>query len=88
MNVGPDAKGNIPCESVRILKEIGVWMKKNGESIYGNTICERPKPEWGRYTQKGDVIYAHVFEEALGDHAALRDYTRGIRCRLLSGRWK
>lgn len=41
-------------------------MKKNGESIYGNTICERPKPEWGRYTQKGDVIYAHVFEEALG----------------------
>ena len=66
LNVGPDAKGNIPCESVRILKEIGVWMKKNGESIYGNTICERPKPEWGRYTQKGDVIYAHVFEEALG----------------------
>ena len=52
LNVGPDAKGNIPCESVRILKEIGVWMKKNGESIYGNTICERPKPEWGRYTQK------------------------------------
>lgn len=40
--------------------------KKNSESIYGNTICKRPKPEWGRYTQKDDVIYAHVLEEPLG----------------------
>lgn len=66
LNVGPDARGRIPEESVRILKEIGGWMEKNGESIYGNTACSLPKPEWGRYTQKGDVIYAHVMEAPLG----------------------
>ncbi len=66
LNVGPDAKGNIPKESLAILEEIGEWMKKNSDSIYGCGICELPKPEWGRYTQKGDVIYAHVLETPLG----------------------
>ena len=33
LNVGPDAKGNIPKESVEILKEVGNWMDKNKESI-------------------------------------------------------
>lgn len=66
LNVGPDAKGNIPKASMKILAEIGEWMDKNSESIYGCGPCKLPKPEWGRYTQKGDVIYAHVFEPPLG----------------------
>ena len=37
LNVGPDAKGQIPKESLDILAEIGEWMKQNGDSIYG---CE------------------------------------------------
>lgn len=66
LNVGPDARGNIPKESLEILDEIGQWMKQNSESIYGCGPCKLAKPEWGRYTQKGDVIYAHVFETPLG----------------------
>ncbi len=66
LNVGPDARGNIPAESLKILSEIGEWMDRNQESIYGCGPCELPKPEWGRYTQKGDTIYAHVFETPLG----------------------
>ena len=66
LNVGPDARGNIPNQSREILEKIGAWMKKNGESIYGCGICELPKPEWGRYTKKGNTIYAHVYEEPLG----------------------
>ena len=66
MNVGPDARGNIPPQSVAILQEIGRWMDLNGESVYGCGICSLPKPEWGRYTQKGDTIYAHVQETPLG----------------------
>ena len=66
LNVGPDARGNIPKESLDILSEIGEWMSKNSESIYGCGPCELAKPEWGRYTQKGDTIYAHVFEAPLG----------------------
>lgn len=66
LNVGPDAKGNIPQQSIDTLKEIGAWMKRNQESIYGCGISKLPKPEWGRYTQKGDTIYAHVYETPLG----------------------
>ena len=66
LNVGPDARGNIPKQSREILEKIGAWMKKNDESIYGCGICELPKPEWGRYTKKGNTIYAHVYEEPLG----------------------
>ncbi len=35
LNVGPDGDGIIPEESVRVLKEVGEWMKVNGEAIYG-----------------------------------------------------
>lgn len=66
LNVGPDARGNIPAESVKILKEIGQWMSQNKESILGCGISELPKPEWGRYTQRGNTIYAHVYETPLG----------------------
>ncbi len=35
LNVGPDGNGVIPEASVKILKEIGAWMKINGDAIYG-----------------------------------------------------
>ncbi len=66
LNVGPDARGNFPKEAVSVLEEVGRWMKKNGESIYGCGPCRIPKPEWGRYTQKGNEIFAHVYEAPLG----------------------
>ncbi len=66
LNVGPDAKGNIPKESQDILEVVGEWMKDNGESIYGCGISEFDKPEWGRYTQNGKTVYAHIYETPLG----------------------
>jgi len=46
LNVGPDGNGKIPEESVKILKEIGSWMRINGEAIYGTgkwtTVKEGP----------------------------------------------
>ena len=35
LNVGPKGDGSIPEEDKRILKEIGVWLERNGEAIYG-----------------------------------------------------
>lgn len=66
LNVGPDATGRIPKESVQILEEVGEWMELNGDSIYGCGISEFPKPEWGRFTQKGNKLYAHIFEPQVG----------------------
>ena len=84
LNVGPNAKGEIPRESLDILKEVGVWMKENSASIYGCGISELPKPEWGRLTQKGNKLYAHVFEECTNAYALNIDPDRIESVRLVS----
>lgn len=66
LNVGPNAKGEIPEESLVILEEVGKWMKQNGGSIYGCGLSQLPKPEWGRYTQKGRKLYAHIYDRGIG----------------------
>lgn len=66
LNVGPDAKGIIPEESVHILERIGRWMDRNGNSIYGCGPSQFEKPEWGRYTQNGKKLYAHIYDNAIG----------------------
>ncbi len=34
LNIGPNAEGKLPAESLKRLKEIGDWMKTNSEAIY------------------------------------------------------
>lgn len=63
LNVGPTAAGRIPAPSVERLAEIGRWMSAHGESIYGTSASPLSAPSWGRFTAKGNVLYALVFEE-------------------------
>jgi alpha-L-fucosidase len=35
LNIGPDAKGNVPPAEVERLHEVGAWLAVNGEAIYG-----------------------------------------------------
>ena len=86
LNVGPNAKGEIPEESLNILAEIGKWMEKNGESIYGCEASDFPKPEWGRFTQNKLTgrLYAHIFEESIGPINLQRLANKVKSVRLLS----
>ena len=65
LNVGPDARGSLPRESVEALRAIGRFMRLNGESIYET----RPVPtypydiEWGYFTAKPGKLFIHVFED-------------------------
>ena len=82
LNVGPDARGNIPEESMNILKGIGAWMNKNGKSIYGCGKTQMPKPDYGRVTGKGNHLYFHLFENTIGPVPLLgvpKDKVKGIR---------
>ena len=67
LNVGPDAKGKFPKESSAILAEIGRWMDKNHDSIYGCApAADIPKPDYGRITRNGNKYYVHIYENTLG----------------------
>lgn len=61
LNVGPNAAGEIEPAQIERLKQMGAWLKVNGESIYGT----RGGPivfdlKWGGSTQKGKNIYLHI----------------------------
>lgn len=65
LNVGPTGEGLFPQASIDRLKEIGTWMSKNSESIYGTSASPFFKLTWGRCTSKKDenshTLYLHVF---------------------------
>jgi len=65
LDIGPTAEGVFPDASVERLKNIGKWMKENGESIYGTKASPFKKLSWGRCTQKENgkktLLFLHVF---------------------------
>lgn len=65
LNVGPDSKGVIPQPALNCLKEVGEWMKVNGEAIYGTRKSDM-HPTWGQCTRKdgkkNTIYYLSVFD--------------------------
>lgn len=60
MNIGPDASGRIPAKAVKVMAEVGKWMAKNGEAIYGTRGAGIVKNADGTETvktKKGDMLY-------------------------------
>nr|WP_157259916.1 alpha-L-fucosidase [Paenibacillus sp. OSY-SE] len=84
LNVGPNAKGEFPRESLAVLSEVGSWMHGNQDSIYGSGASELPKPEWGRYTQQGNKLYAHILDRGVGPIALKGLNGRVKQARLLA----
>ncbi|MGA2660088.1 MAG: alpha-L-fucosidase [Verrucomicrobiota bacterium] len=58
LNVGPQPDGQLPAEAVARMKEIGAWMKVNGEAIYGTRPIKPYKEGDVVFTQKGRTAYA------------------------------
>jgi len=62
LNIGPKDDGLVPAEAVRILQEVGKWMEKYGESIYGTTGSPIGRLPWGRCTARPGKLYLHIFD--------------------------
>jgi len=63
LNVGPTAEGLIPKPSITRLREIGKWMKVNGEAIYAAHASPYPyELDWGRITRKRGRLYLLVYK--------------------------
>ena len=62
MNVGPTREGIIPDDSAERLRQVGQWLKINGDSIYGSAGGPFAWLPWGTATRKGDTLYLQVFQ--------------------------
>jgi alpha-L-fucosidase len=60
LNIGPMPNGKIQPEFVKTLNEVGTWMKKYGETIYGTRGGPVSPRTWGVMTQKANKIYVHL----------------------------
>lgn len=60
LNIGPMPNGKIQPEFVNTLKEVGTWMEKNGETIYGTRGGPVSPRTWGVMTQKANKVYVHI----------------------------
>lgn len=61
LNVGPNGAGVIPEESVKILREAGAWLRRNGEFLADSTRSPFSWNMFGRLTTNGNKVYVHVF---------------------------
>lgn len=62
LNVGPMPNGKIEPRQVERLREMGAWLEKNGESIYGTRGGPFRPAQWGCSTHKDRQVYVHVLE--------------------------
>ena len=62
LNVGPMPNGKIQPEHTALLKQMGEWMKVNGETIYGTRGGPLSARDWGVTTQKGNKVYVHILK--------------------------
>jgi alpha-L-fucosidase len=54
--------GRIQPEFVTRLREVGAWMAKNGEAIYGTRGGPIGPQAWGVTTRKASRVYVHVLD--------------------------
>ncbi len=60
LNVGPMPDGRIEPRQAARLQNIGEFLNRCGESIYGTRGGPFPPDSWGASTHKDDNIYVHV----------------------------
>jgi len=62
LNVGPMPDGRIEPRQVEVLKQVGAWMRVNGESIYGTRGGPWKPTAALASTRKGRTIFVHILK--------------------------
>ncbi|NDP21064.1 MAG: alpha-L-fucosidase [Paludibacter sp.] len=63
LNVGPDGNGVLPDLAINRLNDFAKWMKVNKEAIQGTKPYSLNRKEYrGYFTEKGNVLYVHLFD--------------------------
>jgi alpha-L-fucosidase len=65
LNFGPMGNGKVDPKALELFQGVGVWIKDNGESIYGTQPNPLPaRPAWGdaNLSKDGKSLYLHVMK--------------------------
>ena len=62
LNVGPQPNGILPDTAVARLREIGEWMSRYGNTIYGTRAGSVAPHSWGVTTAKDDKLFVHILD--------------------------
>lgn len=57
LNVGPDGRGRVPERCEEVLREVGAWLERNGEAVYGTSGEGLPFNLWGPSSAAGQTMY-------------------------------
>ncbi len=82
-NVGPMPDGRIEPRQVDRIKEMGQWLDKYGETIYGTRGGPYKPTDWGVSTREGNKIFVHLLNW-FGDSPTLRLPLDGVRIKGVS----
>lgn len=85
MNIGPRADGTIVPSHVQRLREIGAWVQKYGESIYGTRGGPFMPGKYGVSTHKDNRIYLHVLDAGMKEVALPPIRRKVVRAACLTG---
>ncbi len=83
-NVGPMPDGRIEPRQVERLREMGDWLKRNGQAIYGTRGGPYKPGAAFASTRRGNTLFLHVFRWD-GDSLELPDLPRKVLAARLPG---
>lgn len=84
LNIGPRPDGTVPERSVEILREVGAWLRRNGEFLPNST---RSPFSWNctaRLTTKGNRVYLHFVHDPNGEFCLAEIRNRVLRAWFVS----
>ena len=78
LNVGPMPNGEIQDEHINSLKKIGLWVKENGETIYGTRKGPSEPNDQFVTTKKQNKIYIHVLDSSI-ESLEIKTFSKKIK---------